>query len=55
MKVPNWRNVVALVHDLGAAAFAWVLAYLLRLNFELYYPYREGMWRDLVWICPFRA
>jgi len=55
IKVPNWRNVIALVHDLVAAALAWVLAYLLRLNFELYYPYNEAMWRDLVWIVPIQG
>jgi len=55
IKVPNWRNVVALVHDVFAAAFAWVLAYLLRLNFELYFPYNEVIWRDLVWIVPLQG
>lgn len=55
IKIPNWRNVVALVHDLGAAALAWLLAYLLRLNFELYYPYDEAIWRDLAWIVPLQG
>ncbi|HLF57378.1 MAG TPA: nucleoside-diphosphate sugar epimerase/dehydratase, partial [Thermoanaerobaculia bacterium] len=55
MRIPNWRNVVAMVHDLAAAAAAWVLAYLLRLNFELYYPYSEAVWRDLAWIVPLQG
>jgi len=55
IKAPNWRNVVALVHDLGAAALAWVLAYLLRLNFDLYYPYSVTVWRELAWIVPLQG
>ncbi len=55
IKIPNWRNVVALVHDLAAAAIAWVLGYLLRLNFELYYPYDAAVWRDLAWIVPLQG
>jgi len=55
MRVPNWRSVVAMVHDLLAAAAAWVAAYLLRLNFELYYPYTEAVWRNLVWIVPLQG
>ena len=39
----NWRNTVAFLHDVVAAAAAWVLAYLLRFNFELYEPYATAM------------
>ena len=55
IRVPNWRNVVAMVHDLLAASAAWVLAYLLRLNFALYEPYAEAVWRDLSWIVPLQG
>jgi len=55
MRVSNWRSVVAMVHDLVAAGAAWVLGYLLRLNFELYYPYSEAVWRDLAWIVPLQG
>jgi FlaA1/EpsC-like NDP-sugar epimerase len=53
--VSNWRSVVAMVHDLAAAAAAWVLAYLLRLNFELYFPYSVAVWRDIIWIVPLQG
>jgi len=54
-RVLNWRNVVAMVHDLLATAAAWVGAYLLRLNFELYDPYSDAVWRDLAWIVPLQG
>jgi FlaA1/EpsC-like NDP-sugar epimerase len=51
----NWRNAIAFLHDLGAAALAWVLAYLFRFNFELEEPYLSAMVQNLAWIVPAQA
>jgi FlaA1/EpsC-like NDP-sugar epimerase len=48
----NWRNAIAFVHDLVAAAAAWVLGYLFRFNFELEWWYADAMLWNLVWIVP---
>ena len=48
----NWRNATAFVHDLVAAAAAWVLGYLVRFNFELEWWYTDAMLWNLVWIVP---
>ncbi len=48
----NWRNAVALLHDLAAAAAAWVLAYLFRFNFEVESWFLDAMASNLVWIIP---
>ena len=48
----NWRNAVAFVHDLAAAAAAWILGYLFRFNFELEWWYADAMLWNLVWIVP---
>ena len=31
----NWRRLLAVVHDVTAAAAAWVLAFWLRFNLDL--------------------
>ncbi|MSQ58114.1 MAG: polysaccharide biosynthesis protein [Betaproteobacteria bacterium] len=49
---PNWRNAVALGHDLAAAAVSWVLGFLVRFNFDLPAEFAHTMWRDLVWLVP---
>jgi FlaA1/EpsC-like NDP-sugar epimerase len=48
----EWRTVLAVLHDLAAAAFAWCFAYLLRFNFELPSPYADEMLRTLIWVVP---
>ena len=49
------RNLLAVLHDLFAAALAWVLAYLLRFNFEMPPNFAEEMWRTLVWVVPLQG
>ena len=51
----NWRNIVAFLHDVAAAAAAWVLGYLFRFNFEIYEPYTTAMLSNLAWVVPVQA
>jgi len=51
----NWRNPVAFLHDVVAAGVAWSLAYLFRLNFELYEPFTGAMLSNLTWLVPLQA
>jgi FlaA1/EpsC-like NDP-sugar epimerase len=51
----NWRIALAFVHDVGAAALAWVAMYWLRFNLELPEPYYGDMLRSLAWIVPMQA
>ncbi|MCC6786036.1 MAG: polysaccharide biosynthesis protein [Planctomycetes bacterium] len=51
----NWRNAVALGHDLVAAGVAWALAFLLRYNFELEPDHAEALASNLLWIVPMQA
>jgi FlaA1/EpsC-like NDP-sugar epimerase len=51
----NWRNILAFLHDLAAAAVAWILAYLLRFNLEVYQPFTDAMISNLAWIVPMQA
>jgi len=51
----NWRNPVAFLHDVVAAGAAWSLAYLFRLNFELYEPFTGAMLSNLAWVVPLQA
>ena len=51
----NPRSLTASVHDLCAAAAAWLAAYALRFNFEIPPSFVDGMWRNLLWIIPLQA
>jgi FlaA1/EpsC-like NDP-sugar epimerase len=51
LKVSRY-TLLALAHDLCAAALAWAAAYYLRFNFELPPDYRGEMWRTLLWVAP---
>jgi len=51
----SWRTAVTLLHDVLASAAAWLLAYLLRFNFDVSDLYAELMFVDLVWILPIQA
>ena len=51
----NWRVWLAFVHDVCAAALAWVGLYWLRSNMELHEPQLTDMWRTLAWILPLQA
>ena len=51
----DWRTLLAFLHDLVAAAFAWSFAYLLRFNFELPENFGDEMVRTLVWVVPLQG
>jgi FlaA1/EpsC-like NDP-sugar epimerase len=46
------RTLLPLAHDALAAAAAWILAYLFRLNFELTPPHDRGLAITLPWVVP---
>jgi FlaA1/EpsC-like NDP-sugar epimerase len=45
----NRRRLIVFVHDLIAAALAWVLAFWLRFNLEIPDFYEDLMWQRLPW------
>ncbi len=49
------RTLLAMLHDLAAAAFAWSFAYLLRFNFEPPPNFVDEMLRTLVWVVPLQG
>lgn len=49
------RPALALLHDLLAAALAWVFAYLLRFNFEPPHNFLNEAFRTLVWVVPLQG
>ncbi len=51
----NYRSVLALLHDLTAAALAWICAYLLRFNFELPPDFLHEALRTLAWVVPLQG
>jgi len=51
----NPRSLLAFVHDVCAAALAWVAMYWLRFNLDLPAPYISDMWHTLAWILPLQA
>jgi len=51
----SWQTAITVLHDIGAAAASWVLAYELRFNFEVSDFYTGLMFADLVWILPIQA
>ncbi|MBK7765419.1 MAG: polysaccharide biosynthesis protein [Sulfuritalea sp.] len=51
----NPRSLTASIHDLCAAAIAWMAAYALRFNFYIPPYFADGMWRNLLWIIPLQA
>ena len=46
----NVRTVLAILHDIAAAIIAWMLAYLLRFNFDLPVKFGAEMQQTLLWI-----
>lgn len=48
----NPRTLAAFLHDLAAAALAWMLAFLLRFNFEIPPDFLASAWQSLVWVLP---
>jgi len=51
----NPRSLTASIHDLCAAALAWLAAYALRFNFDIPPNFADGMWRNLLWVIPLQA
>lgn len=51
----NLRSTLAVLHDLAAAALAWICAYLLRFNFELSPQIIEEVWLTLAWVIPLQG
>ena len=49
------RTLLAMLHDMAAAALAWSLAYLLRFNFELPDNFVDEMIRTLLWVVPLQG
>jgi len=45
----NARAAMVFVHDIVAAALAWMLAYWFRFNFDIPLPYKRGM-LDTLWM-----
>ena len=51
----HYRNFLALLHDIAAAAAAWYIAYWLRFNFEIPPDYLHGMLQMLAAVIPLQA
>ncbi len=50
LRKSNVRTLLAILHDFAAAALAWMLAYLLRFNFELPASFNYEMQHTLLWV-----
>ena len=51
----NPRSLTASLHDLCAAAIAWMAGYALRFNFDIPPSFVEAMWGNLLWVIPLQA
>ncbi len=51
----NWRTIVATLHDITAAALAWMFAYWLRFNFEVPPQYALAVKHNLIWVVSLQA
>ena len=49
------RILMVFLHDVGAAAAAWMLAHWLRFNMSIPPGYLEAMWNTLAWVVPLQA
>src|SRR5206468_6681725 len=50
-----WRASLAFIHDICAAALAWMALFWLRFNLDVHDPYVGDAWYTLVWILPLQA
>ena len=48
----NPRTLAAFLHDLVAAALAWILAFLLRFNFDIPHEFAVSAVQSLCWVLP---
>ncbi|MBU0689952.1 MAG: polysaccharide biosynthesis protein [Gammaproteobacteria bacterium] len=55
MHRPSAYTLLAITHDLVAAALAWSCAYLLRFNFDLPPSFQEEMLGTLLWVAPLQS
>jgi FlaA1/EpsC-like NDP-sugar epimerase len=46
----NLRRLLAFLHDVVAAGFAWGLAFWLRFNLEVPFAFERVMWTRLLWV-----
>lgn len=53
--MPNIRILLAIAHDMAAAAAAWIIAYWLRFNLELPAPYDAQALDSVLWVVPLYA
>jgi len=51
----NVRTVLAILHDIAAAILSWLLAYLLRFNFDLPPDFSAEMLQTLLWVVPLQV
>jgi FlaA1/EpsC-like NDP-sugar epimerase len=49
------RSLTASLHDVCAAAIAWMVGYALRFNFDIPQYFADAMLRNLLWIIPLQA
>ena len=49
------RSLIASLHDLCAAAIAWMAAYALRFNLDIPSNFADAMLHNLLWIIPLQA
>ncbi len=51
----DYRKPLTILHDLLAAVFAWIMAYLLRFNFEPPANFIDEMLYTLAWVSPLQS
>jgi len=49
------RSLLAFLHDLAAAGLSWLLAFMLRFNFEMPAEFADSMIEKLGWVVPLQA
>jgi len=55
LRKSNTRTALAVTHDIVATVLAWMLAYLLRFNFELPANFSTEMRHTLLWVVPLQV
>ncbi len=55
LRKSNIRTAMAIVHDVVAVVLAWILAYLLRFNFDLPANFYSEMQQTLLWVVPLQV
>lgn len=55
LRKSNLRTVLAIIHDIAAAVLAWMMAYMLRFNFELPQNFSSEMQQTLLWVIPLQV